>query len=166
MTGSRTQDPRARSLSDAERAEIDEELGKYEDAGAASVEALHTVQKHRGWISDEALKAVAGYTGVPAAALEGVATFHNLLFRQPVGRHVVLVCDSVSCWICGYDDLRARLTDKLGIGYGETDADDRFTLLPSVCLGNCDNAPAMMIDGDHYGRPDDDELDRILADYE
>lgn len=161
--------PHSTTLSADERAEIDRELEKYEDAAALGVEALRVVQANRGWISDEALAAVADYTGLSPARLEGVATFHNLLFRRPVGRHVVLVCDSVSCWICGYDNLRERLFRRLGIGYGETDADGRFTLLPSVCLGNCDKAPAIMIDEDHYGgrdgRLDDDELDRTLDNY-
>jgi len=161
----RSTDPHRTTLADWERAAIDEELEKYEDAGAVGVEALRAVQAERGWVSDEALRAVADYTGIPAARLEGVATFHNLVFRQPVGRHVVLLCDSVSCWICGYDELRERLVRRLGIGYGETDDDSRFTLLPSVCLGNCNKAPALMIDGDHYGNPGDDELESILEKY-
>lgn len=152
-------------LSDEEKAEIDRELSHYEEKQAVSVEALKAVQKHRGWVSDEALRAVAEYTGISAADLEGVATFYNLVFRQPVGRHVILLCDSVSCWLCGYDGLRERVEKKLGIGYGETTADDRFTLLPSVCLGNCDKAPALMIDGDHYGNLSEEGLDEILSRY-
>lgn len=152
-------------LSDEEKAEIDRELSHYEDRQAVSVEALKAVQKHRGWVSDEALAAVAQYTGISAADLEGVATFYNLVFRQPVGRHVILLCDSVSCWLCGYDELRGQVQEKLGIGYGETTPDDRFTLLPSVCLGNCDRAPAIMIDGEHYGNVTGEGLDAILSRY-
>lgn len=152
-------------LSDEEKRAIDEEMSHYEDPAAASVEALMAVQHRRGWVSDEALRAVADYTGIPAADLEGVATFYNLVFRQPVGRHVVLVCDSVSCWLCGYEALSDALRDKLGIGFGETTDDQRFTLLPSVCLGHCDRAPAIMIDGDHHGPVGADQLDRILEGY-
>lgn len=152
-------------LSDEEKAEIDREMSHYEDRQAVSVEALKAVQNHRGWVSDEALAAVADYTGIPAADLEGVATFYNLVFRQPVGRHVILLCDSVSCWLCGYDELRDQVQKKLDIGYGETTPDDRFTLLPSVCLGHCDRAPALMIDGEHYGNVTGEGLDEILSRY-
>src|SRR6056297_1788306 len=133
----RSTDPHRTTLADWERAAIDEELEKYEDAGAVGVEALRAVQAERGWVSDEALRAVADYTGIPASQLEGVATFYNLVFRQPVGRHVIFVCDSVSCWLCGYDQLVDALRGKLGIDFGQTTEDGRFTLLPSVCLGNC-----------------------------
>lgn len=152
-------------LSDEEKADIDEEMSHYEDPGAASVEALMAVQQRRGWVSDEALRAVSQYTGIPASQLEGVATFYNLVFRQPVGRHVIFVCDSVSCWLCGYDSLVDSLRARLGIGFGQTTDDGRFTLLPSVCLGNCNCAPAMMIDDDHHGPVGAEELDRVLEGY-
>jgi len=152
-------------LSDEEKADIDAEMSHYEDPGAASVEALMAVQQRRGWVSDEALRAVSDYTGIPASQLEGVATFYNLVFRQPVGRHVIFVCDSVSCWLCGYERLRDGLRNKLGIDFGQTTSDGRFTLLPSVCLGNCDHAPALMIDDDHHGPVPADELDRVLEGY-
>ena len=83
--------------------------------------------------------------------LDGVATFYNLIFRKPVGRHVIMLCDSVSCWIMGYERLRAQPDDAAGHRLGETTADGRFTLLPIVCLGACDHAPAMMIDDDLHG---------------
>lgn len=152
-------------LSDEEKADIDEEMSHYEDPGAASVEALMAVQQRRGWVSDEALRTVSDYTGIPASQLEGVATFYNLVFRQPVGRHVIFVCDSVSCWLCGYDRLLDALRSKLGIDFGQTTDDGRFTLLPSVCLGNCDKAPAIMIDDDHHGPVEVGQLDRVLEAY-
>ncbi|MFE8071112.1 NADH-quinone oxidoreductase subunit NuoE [Marinobacteraceae bacterium S3BR75-40.1] len=153
------------TLTDTEKRAIDAEMRHYEKPGAVSVEALRIVQAERGWVSDEALRAVAEYTGIPEANLEGVATFYNLVFRQPVGRHVVLVCDSVSCWLCGYDGLKQQVQDKLGIGFGETTEDGRFTLLPTVCIGYCDKAPALMIDDDHYGQLDEAGLEGVLARY-
>lgn len=156
----------AAALTDVEKQAIDAEMQHYEQRQAVSVEALKIVQKERGWVSDEALKAIADYTGIPQVDLEAVATFYNLIFRQPVGRHVVMICDSVSCWICGYESLREALQEKLGLGFGQTSDDGRFTLLPSVCLGNCDKAPAMMIGEDHYGNVSAENLDRILESYQ
>ena len=88
------------------------------------------------------------YWDIAEEDLESVATFYNLIFRRPVGRHVVLVCDSVSCWLTGCEQVALALREQLGIGFGETTADGRFTLLPTVCLGACDHAPVMMVDDD------------------
>ena len=80
------------------------------------------------------------------ARYESIQPRYNLLFRKPVGDHVIKVCDSVSCWMCGYEEVRDRLRERLGVEFGGTTDDGRFTLLPVVCLGNCDNAPTLMVD--------------------
>ena len=97
--------------------------------------------------------------------LDNVATFYNLIFRQPVGKHVILLCDSVSCWIMGYPNIRRRIQERLGIDFGETTPDGNYTLLPVVCLGDCDHAPVMMIDEDHHRDLDEGKVDRILESY-
>ena len=135
-------------LSKEELSEIEHELAHYEQPSAATIEALKIVQKHRGWVSDEAVKAIAEKLKTSAADVDSVATFYNLIFRRPVGRHVIFQCDSVSCHIMGADGLRAKLEKKLGIKPGQTTPDNRFTLLPIVCLGTCDRAPAMLVDED------------------
>ena len=152
-------------LTAEEKKEIEAEFPRYEQKRAACVEALKVVQRHRGWVSDEALIAVAEFLEMTPAELDGVATFYNLIFRKPVGRHVILVCDSVSCWIMGYERIVQHLQERLGIGLGETTADGIFTLLPIVCLGACDQAPAMMIDDELYGNLDEEKIDEILAGY-
>lgn len=149
-------------LSDTERGEIEAQFAHYPDRRSVCIEAMKIVQKHRRWISDEALQDVAAFLELSRAELEGVATFYNLIFRKPVGEHVILLCDSVTCWIMGCDQLRDHLHQRLGIGYGETSADGRWTLLPNVCLGACDHAPVMMIDESHYEDLDADKVDAIL----
>ena len=131
-----------------EKKEIEELLPNYPTRQAAGIDALVILQRHRSWISDETLFEAAEFLGMTPAELDSVATFYNLIFRKPVGRHVILVCDSVSCWIMGYDPVLDYLKKRLNVGFGETTADGRFTLLPHVCLGACDKAPAMMIDED------------------
>jgi len=152
-------------LTAAEKKEIEAEFPRYEQKRAACVEALKIVQRHRGWVSDEALIAVAEFLEMTPAELDGVATFYNLIFRKPVGKHIILVCDSVSCWIMGYERILQHLQDRLGIVLGETSADGVFTLLPIVCLGACDQAPAMMIDDELYGNLDPAKIDEILTKY-
>lgn len=153
-------------LTEEERREIEAELPFYAQKRAVCIEALKIVQRHRGWVSDEGLQGIAELLEMTTDELDGVATFYNLIFRQPVGRHVILVCDSVTCWIMGYDRLCAQLAARLGIKLGATTADGRFTLLPIVCLGTCDHAPALMIDNDLYQDVDPDKIEAILAKYE
>ena len=155
-------------LSAEELKEIEHELAHYEQPSAATIEALKIVQKHRGWVSDEAVKAIAEKLKTSAADVDSVATFYNLIFRRPVGRHVIFQCDSVSCHIMGADGLRAKLEKKLGIKPGQTTPDNRFTLLPIVCLGTCDRAPAMLIDQTLHRDLEnlsESSLDELLAGY-
>jgi len=146
--------------------EIDEELTHYPYKRAVSLDALLVVQRHRGWVSDEALRDVAELLGMSTADLDGVATFYNLIRRQPVARHVVLICDSVSCWIMGCDRVRDQLCTRLGTSLGGSTADGRFTLLPIFCLGACDHAPAMMIDGDLITNVNEHRIESVLDQYQ
>jgi NADH-quinone oxidoreductase subunit E len=132
---------------------------------AAAVDALMTIRMRRGWVSDEALADLAEAMQVSAHELDSVATFYNLIFRKPVGRHVILLCDSVSCWIMGYETVRAHMERRLGITLGGTTADGRFTLLTVPCLGACDEAPAMMIDEDLHGQLTPERIESILERY-
>jgi NADH-quinone oxidoreductase subunit E len=132
-------------LSAAELAEIDAEIAHVPYRSAVAIDALKIVQAHRGWVSDESLRAIARHLHMSAAELDGVATFYNLIFRRPVGDKVILLCNSISCWIKGCDGLQARIAEHLGIGLGETTADKRYTLLPVTCLGACDKAPVLMV---------------------
>lgn len=152
-------------LTTEEKNEIEKVIGEVPVRKSACIEALKVVQHHRRWISDESLRDVADYMGMSTEELDSVATFYNLLFRKPVGRHIILVCDSISCWVMGYDNIRNSLVEKLGINYGETTPDERFTLLPNCCLGTCDTAPALMIDKDLYKNVTLDQLDGILNKY-
>jgi NADH-quinone oxidoreductase subunit E len=150
-------------LTATEAAEIREAAGHYPDKSAASIEALKIVQRHRGWVSDDSLQAVADLLDMSPADLDGVATFYNLIYRKPVGEKVIHCCDSVSCWMLGAEDIRERISRRLGIGLGETTADGRYTLLPIVCLGACDHAPALMIGEELYGDLDETAIDALLA---
>ncbi len=146
--------------------ELERELEAMPRKDAACIEALKVVQRHRGWVTDEGVRDVAEFLEMDPAHVDSVATFYSLIFRRPVGRHVILVCDSVSCWILGYESLRSRLEEVLGIELGETTPDDRFTLLPIPCLGDCDHAPALMVDSDLHHDLSPDDLPALLEGYE
>ena len=108
---------------------IDHEIALVPYKKAAVIEALKIVQQHRGWISDESVEAIAEYLEMSPAEVDSVATFYNLIFRKPVGRHVILLCDSISCYVMGYKKLYEALQQKLKIKFGETTADQTFHLV-------------------------------------
>ena len=173
MEASRTPAPRLMStdrprlvLSDEERHAIQEEIAHYEHPRAASIEALKIVQKHRGWVPDDAILPIAELLGIPGSEVEGVATFYSQIFRQPVGRHVIRLCDSMTCYINGHETFLEVIQRELGIAPGQTTSDWRFTLIPVCCLGNCDKGPAFMVDDDTYGAVDAADLMRVLEAYE
>jgi NADH-quinone oxidoreductase subunit E len=152
-------------LTEEERRAIEAEVADCECAESASVEALQALQRQRGWISDEAIRDVAPFVGMSPEELDGVATFYSFIFRRPVGRHVIFLCDSVSCYVMGHENILELLSRRLGVGMGQTTPDSRFTLLPVSCVGMCDHAPAMMINDDLYGDLDAAKVETILEKY-
>jgi len=152
-------------LTEQEKQEIAEELRHAERPEAAAIEALRVVQKKRGWVSDASIRDIALQLSMSPAELDAVATFYSFIFRKPVGRHVITLCDSMVCWSLGHDELYKFISGKLGIEYGGTTADNRFTLLPAACLGACDRAPAMMVDDELYGPVTPELVDEILNKY-
>ncbi|MGE8498162.1 MAG: NADH-quinone oxidoreductase subunit NuoE [Pseudomonas sp.] len=153
-------------LSDSERSAIEHEMHHYEDPRAASIEALKIVQKARGWVPDGAADAIGAILGIPASDVEGVATFYSQIFRQPVGRHIIRVCDSMTCFIGGHENVLGSIKSELGIVPGQTTADGRFTLLPVCCLGNCDKAPALMIDDETFGDVQPEGVAQLLENFQ
>ena len=152
-------------LSETELATIRHEMTHYENPRAACIGALKAVQEARGWVPDEAIAAIAAVLGITAADVEGVATFYSMIFRHPVGRHVIKICDSISCYLTGYEEVTAAVRDATGLDWGQTSADGRFTLLPVCCLGACDRGPALMIDDDTFGPVAPDALAELLEGY-
>lgn len=152
-------------LSAEEIKEIDHEIALVPRRSAACIEALKIVQNSRGWISDESLNEIADYMNMTAEELDSVATFYNLIFRKPVGRNIILVCDSISCYVMGYEKIYSHLKSALQIKFGETTPDGKFTLLPNPCLGTCDHAPALMINDNLYRDLTLEKLNELLKDY-
>jgi NADH-quinone oxidoreductase subunit E len=149
-------------LSQVEISAIEHECALYESRPAAAIDALQIVQRERRWISDESLYAIADMLGMSATELEGIATFYNLIYRQPVGQHVIHLCNSITCWLHDYQSIAEHLRQTLNIEFGQTTADGNITLLPNVCLGCCDKAPALMLDGELVDSLDINTIDKLL----
>ena len=152
-------------LSEEEKKEIFIEMGQNDHCELSCLEALKIVQKRQGWVSDEAIRELARLLSMTPEELDSIATFYPFIFRRPVGKHVIYLCDTLSCWVMGYENLLAHLIKRLGIAVGQTTPDGRFTLLPVSCIGACDQAPAMLVDDDLHGNLTPDRIDGILEQY-
>lgn len=149
-------------LTAEEKEEIDREASHYENKSSVGLEALRIVQKHRGWISEDSIQAISDYLTIPVAQLESVATYFQLIFRQPVGKEVIYLCKSASCWVMGCDRLQKRICETLNIKAGQTSADGIFTLLETPCLGDCDKAPVLMLGEEMHRNLDESAIDELI----
>ena len=128
-----------------------------------AVDVLYALQNHYGYLCDEAVEVAADHLGMTPLEVEELATFYDFLYREPVGRYVIHVCDGVVCWMHRVDGVFRHLQDSLGIGIGQTTPDGMFTILPTACIGDCQNAPGMLVNGKYYGRLTNEKIDAILA---
>src|SRR5512139_2431805 len=141
---------------------LQSQIGKTEQPRELAVDVMLSLQQHYGYLSDEALEEGARLLGMTPLELEELATFYDFIYREPVGRFVIHVCDGVVCWMNGYDSVLDHLVRKLGIQPGETTQDGLFTLLPTACIGYCDLSPAMLINGRPYGPLTPEKIDEVL----
>src|SRR5690606_6441745 len=153
-------------LSEAIVAKIEKEAAKYPTRRAVVKSALRYAQAERGWVDDGVINDVAQVLGLEPIEVHEVATFYDLFYIEPVGRHQLRVCTNVSCMLCGSDEVMAHLESRLGIGPGETTADGRFTLIEVECLGACGGAPMMMVGDRYHENLDAERIDAILAELE
>jgi len=126
---------------------IDRELAKYpaDQRQSAVMAALAHAQVELGWLAPETMQEVADYIGMPAIAVQEVATFYNMYNLRPVGRNKITVCTNLPCALSGGERAGKRLQDMLGIGWRETTDDGKFTLQEGECMGACGDAPVMLV---------------------
>ncbi len=144
---------------------IDKWLTKFPDdqRQSAVIYSLRIVQEDNGgWLSEPLMIAVADYLQMPKIAVFEVATFYHMFNLDPVGKHEIWVCNSISCHLCDSKKIIDHISNRLKIGVGETTEDQKFTLKAAECLGACRNAPVMQINTDYYENLTEDKVDKIL----
>ena len=149
-------------LPDEIRESLEKQIAHADHPRELVVDAMLALQDHYGYLSDEAVEQTAALLGMSALEVEELATFYTFIYREPVGKYVIHVCDSLICWMDGYDSVKDYLCQKLDIEVGGTSADGLFTLLPVCCIGYCDRAPAMLINRKVYGPLTTEKIDQIL----
>lgn len=150
------------SFDDELRRQIDDVLGRYPNRQAALLPVLWLCQERWGWVSAGIVRAVAELLGLAPAYIEGVITFYTMYQRRPPGRYLLQVCTTLSCQLCGTSGLVDHLRARLGIDFGETTPDGRFTLLDVQCLGACGQAPVIQVNNDYYTDLTVDTLDALI----
>jgi len=126
---------------------IDRELAKFpaDQRQSAVMAALAIAQDEKGWLPPEVMQDVADYIGMPAIAVQEVATFYNMFNVKPVGKQKISICTNLPCALSGGEKAAHYLKQKLGIDYKETTADGNFTLVEGECMGACGDAPVMLV---------------------
>ena len=148
-------EPATTPVPDELRARIEEYMARYPDRRSAAIPALHAVQERYGWCSPEGIEQAACVMRLTPGYLTAVATFYDMLFTQPVGTHDVFVCTNISCSLRGADDLFAAFHEHAG-------DDPEFNIRAFECLGACDIAPMISIDGDYVGPIAPSEVPDVL----
>jgi len=145
-------------------AQIEELWRRYPEKQAALLPAMHLIQKERGgWFSPETVQDTAELFGVPDVHVQGIVGFYDMFHSQPVGRHVVRLCKTLSCKLRGADELTAHIKEKFGVDHGQTTADGAFTFRRFECLGHCTTAPMMLVDEERHENLNTEAIDRILG---
>jgi NADH-quinone oxidoreductase subunit E len=137
-------------------------IAEVEEPREMALDVMFALQNHYGYLSDEGLEEAAQLLGMTPLELEELATFYDFIYREPVGKYVIHVCDGVVCWLNNYRSVLDHLSRSLGIGPGETTKDGLFTILPTACIGYCDLSPAMLINGKAYGPLTPEKIDEVL----
>ncbi len=144
---------------------IDRELAKYpgDQRQSAVMASLAHAQVELGWLSPETMQEIADYIGMPAIAVQEVATFYNMFNIKPVGQHKITVCTNLPCALSGGERAGQRIKDALGIDYRDTTADGKFTLLEGECMGACGDAPVMLVNNHRMcSFMSDEKIDALL----
>jgi len=142
---------------------LDEMVAHADHPREMAVDMLYALQNHYGYLCDEAVEEAARKLGMTPLEMEELATFYDFLYREPVGRYVIHVCDGVVCWMHRAEGVFRHLQDVLGIEMGGTTKDGMFSILPTACIGDCQNAPGMLVNGKYYGNLTNEKIDEILA---
>ena len=145
---------------------IDREIAKHppEHKRSAVMAALAIAQDEKGWLATETMDFVAEYLGMPPIAVYEVATFYEMYDTEKTGRHKLTLCTNLPCALQGANRAAEHLKKKLGIGFGETTADGKFTLKEGECFGACGDAPVLLVNNKRMASwMSDEKLDALLA---
>jgi len=137
-------------------------IGKYPRKRSALIPSLQLAQKEAGYLSPGTVVEIARIFDLSPNEVNEVVSFYTMFYKKPVGKYVIQVCTNISCLLCNAEEIAEHLTRRLGIRFGETSADKKYTLVEVECLGSCGTSPVIQINEDYYEDLTQEKLDRIL----
>jgi NADH-quinone oxidoreductase subunit E len=149
-------------LPDELKVKLREMIADAESPREKAIDVMFAIQELQGWMSDPAMVEAAALLDMTPLELEELATFYDFIYRSPVGKYVIRVCDSALCWMDGHQRVIDHLSSRLGVPLGGISPDGLFTILPVCCIGYCDRSPAMMVNKRVYGKLTTEKIDKIL----
>ena len=153
-------------MSEAAKTKIDREIAKYpaDQRQSAVMASLAIIQDENGWLSTDAMDAVAQHIGMPAVAVYEVATFYNMYNLKPMGKTKITVCTNLPCALSGGVDAAEYLKQKLGVGWKEMTKDGKFTVVEGECMGACGDSPVMTVNNKRMcSFMSNDKIDALVA---
>ena len=152
------------TFTDLER--VEQIFSQYPDKKSATLPLLHLAQSQHGYISNSVINTIADLVDCHPAIVMDCVSFYTMLYTKPQGRHIIQVCQTLSCSLNGADALVDHVMDKYEIEPGETTADDRFTLMKVECLGSCGTAPVVQINKEYHEGLSTQNFDKLLESFE
>ncbi|MFW5790060.1 MAG: NADH-quinone oxidoreductase subunit NuoE [Bacillota bacterium] len=146
--------------------ELDPIIEKYQSKQGSLIPVLHEIQKKVGYLPDDIQKYVAKKLKLPLSKITGVISFYSFFSTEPQGDHILGVCLGTACYVKGAEDLVAKIKKELNVEEGGTSSDGKFTLSVTRCVGTCSLAPVLMVDDKVYGNLSEDDIPKILSEYQ
>ncbi len=138
------------------------EVADAEAPREKAIDVMLALQEHYGYLSDEAVEDAAALLCMTRLEVDELATFYDFIYREPVGKYVIHVCDGTVCWMDGHQSIIDHIRSRLGIEVAGTTPDGLFTLLPVCCIGYCDFSPAILVNRKVYGNLTPEKMDELL----
>jgi NADH-quinone oxidoreductase subunit E len=139
-------------------------MALYPQSRSALIPILHLLQEQDGWLTEDGMTSVADLMGLTPAEVYGTASFYDMLFTEPVGKHLVSICTNIACLLAGGDRLLAHAEETLGVKPGGTTEDGQFTLEEVECIALCGNAPCLAVNWRYFGDVATDDFDSLITD--
>ena len=137
-------------------------VAKYPQKEAALLPTLWLAQEEFGYISRDVMLYIGKLLDIPPSKVYSVASFYTMFKKEPTGKYLIQVCRTLPCQLRGAEDVTNYISEKLGIGIGETTTDNKFTLIEVECLGSCGSAPMLQLNNDYHENLTKSEINKII----
>ncbi len=149
-------------LNEANEEKFQKLLKRYPDKSSLSLPLLWMVKEQNGWISKDAIRYIASKLGTTPMQILSIASFYSMFNLKPIGKYHIQMCKTLSCKLCGSNKIKEHIEKRVGVKFGETTKDMKFTLSEVECLGSCGTAPVIQLNEEYIENLTVEKLDKLL----